>query len=36
MILSHKKLLGKVLKKTLFAINAIVTKDSIDSEYGLF
>ena len=25
-------LLGKVLKKTLFAINAIFSKDSIDSE----
>ena len=36
MTLIHKTLLGKVLKKTLFAINAIFTKDSIDSEYGLF
>ena len=36
MALSHKlvlTLLGKVLKKTLFAINAISTsKDSIDNE----
>ena len=26
----------KVLKKTQFSINAIFSKDSIDSEFGLF